>query len=140
MKSYEDIFRKALYESFGFIQKLGFSITEYGSCAFDCKNEHCIMEISLDLPPDIFVTIRPREYLEPLKKYYPYHGIELAQISSYYDPNYKHDFQTLKPEEIPQRMRLLSDLFKKHCTGILKGDFSDWPKILDFVASKTKGE
>lgn len=64
-------------------------------------------------------------------------GIGLLNFVEYQDPNFSFmDLRLRKPEELPQKLEVLSRLLREYCNSFLRGDFSIWPKIVAFVEAK----
>lgn len=64
-------------------------------------------------------------------------GIGILNFVEYQESDFHYiDFRFREPNEIPEKLHILSNLLQKYCDQFLNGDFSIWLKVNAFVEDK----
>jgi hypothetical protein len=130
----EEIFIQEVPKAFSFlVSEYGFALTQRHDCLFEATSPQCIVSIGNDWP-GFYVALAPTKKSWEVKPDTPMKQIGLVWIVHYSYPtlHYK-EIHLRSVDQISRELRRQAEILKRYCFRFLKGDFSEWKKIVDFV-------
>ena len=138
-KDYYKTFHDSVRVSFGKIATdygLQLEPVDEGSFKLPLKGFEIKIDLGFGHLADVNVLIAPTNDQQQQRNL---PGIGLLNFVEYQNPNFSFiDLRLREPEELPQKLEVLSRLLRKSCDSFLRGDFSIWPKMVAFVEDKIR--
>lgn len=96
------------------------------------EGESCFVRIMIVLDPNsIVIQFQPVTYNEAENEM-----ISLSWILMILEPQLQFNSKILNiPQEIPQEVERQIHILMQYCSPLLKGDFSAWPRVMEFRKS-----
>jgi len=136
---YYEIFYSSVSEIIGPIaDKYSLKVEKERDSTFKISLDGFAILISLGFGhlPDINITIAPAKnpFTVELAE-----AIGIIHLKNYADQRSdKVDLRLKSPEEIPEKLKFLAKILIDYGVPFLKGDFSTWPSIVEYVNKKVK--